>query len=47
MTIENGYTLGGSGAGIQSDISTTNGGALNLYVNGCLIRNNASRMDHR
>ena len=43
MTIENGYTFGGSGAGIQSDISTTNGGALNLYITGCLIRNNASR----
>ena len=42
MTIENGYTFGGSGAGIQSDISATNGGALNLYITRCLIRNNAS-----
>ena len=43
VTIENGYVLGGSGAGIQADISSTNGGLLKLYVHLCLIRNNAAR----
>ena len=32
-----------SGAGIQADISSTNGGLLKLYVHLCLIRNNAAR----
>ena len=45
VTIENGYVLGGSGAGIQADISSTNGGLLKLYVHLCLIRNNATRKD--
>jgi predicted outer membrane repeat protein len=43
VTIQNGYVLGGSGAGIQADISSTNGGLLKLYVHLCLIRNNAAR----
>ena len=43
VTIENGYVLGTSGAGIQADISSTNGGLLKLYVHLCLIRNNAAR----
>jgi hypothetical protein len=43
LTIENGYTFGESGAGIQSDISGTNGGFLNLSINRCILRNNAAR----
>ena len=45
LTIENGYVFGSSGAGIQADISSTNGGFLNLYIHGCLLRNNAARKD--
>jgi len=45
LTIKDGYVFGGSGAGIQADISSTNGGVLSLYINNCVFRNNAARKD--
>ena len=43
VTIENGSAYGDSGGGIKANISSTNGGFLNLYVRRCVIKNNQAR----